>query len=212
MAGRSRLPMDIQLSIAEEYRSGERTGDLATKYGFNRKTIIQVARRMGCKMRHQHYMSGRPRMNTEAMHDEVRKLREEGVSQQNIGKLVGVSQAVVGRILGKIGMPRRVVLAQERHGNWKGGVVTTGSGYTAVSGGEFPEMRDMNGYTLEHRLVMARHLGRPLTRHETVHHINGDRKDNRIENLQLRKGKHGKGVRFICACCGSKNIIEAEID
>lgn len=211
MAGKSKILMSTQVAIADEYRAGERTGDLASKYGFNRKTIIQIAARMGCKMRHQHYMSGRPRMKTDELHEEVRRLRDQGKSQQKIADAVGVSQPVVGRILAKIGMPRSEQRSGAKSGNWRGGVVTTPSGYIAVAGGEFPEMYDLNRYTLEHRLVMARALGRPLTKRETVHHINGNRKDNRLENLQLRNGNHGKGVALKCACCGSSNIIAAEL-
>lgn len=54
---------------------------------------------------------------------------------------------------------------------------------------------DRQSKTLEHRYVMARHLGRPLYPWENVHHRNGRRADNRLENLELWVTKQPKGQR-----------------
>jgi hypothetical protein len=77
---------------------------------------------------------------------------------------------------------------------WGTGQTIVPSGYRRVHAPK-AEGADCNGYIFEHRLVMAEMIGRPLHPAETVHHKNGDRLDNRPENLELHASRHPRGQR-----------------
>lgn len=65
-----------------------------------------------------------------------------------------------------------------------------------------------SGSIMEHIYVMSEFLGRPLVPRETVHHKNGQRWDNRIENLELWSGNHPKGARVADQIRWANEIIK----
>ena len=70
------------------------------------------------------------------------------------------------------------------------------NGYKLITKKGHPNAKGKNGAILEHQFVMSEHLGRPLKKGETIHHINGIRHDNRIENLEIWIKSHPPGQRL----------------
>jgi len=72
-----------------------------------------------------------------------------------------------------------------KNGRWLGGEIKRCDGYIMVRKGVISRNSKGARYKLKHRVVMEEFLGRPLLRSEVVHHINHNKADNRIENLEL---------------------------
>lgn len=70
-------------------------------------------------------------------------------------------------------------------------------------------------WVLQHRIIMEKVLGRKLTRAEKVRHINGDRKDNRIENLEVYTGvyrtkENPHGIRVIDKVANMLSLLKSD--
>lgn len=197
----------VEQEIAAAYNSGQTMQALSALYNASRGAIRHVLQRQKVVFKDR---GGRKKIYPEEFVQQLVADWHAGMSQKAIGQKHGLSEAQVYKILKPFPAGTREKIARRRwHPNWKGGR-RQHLGYMMVlleGDHRFYSMTTQGGYVGEHRLVMAESLGRPLTSRETVHHKDGDRSNNTIDNLQLRQGKHGAGVVYRCADCGSCNVV-----
>lgn len=147
----------------------------------------------------------------------VELYHKQGLSLAQIGKKYGVFGTMINIKMHNFGISlrgKRDTLPTYQctyRKSWKGGRFTEKSGYVNIfvdKTNPYYSMAGKDGYIKEHRLVVAQHLGRPLLRSEIVHHKNGIRGDNRIENLELfpSSAKHNS-LSNTCQNCELKKEI-----
>jgi hypothetical protein len=84
--------------------------------------------------------------------------------------------------------------------------VVNSEGYVSILDPTHPNAQK-SGYVFIHTKVMSEFLGRPLWPDENVHHKNGDRADNRIENLELWSRSQPSGQRAVDKLTWAREII-----
>jgi hypothetical protein len=196
----SAIPVE---DLWQQYLDGQTLSQVAADHGVTSQALYKRFRAAGL-IRRRFGRTAEP-FTTAQMAEMVQRY-EAGESCSLLSQQYHASDVTVARHLTLKGVEIRRTSRKLSHGR-----CVRPDGYVLVwlpEDDPFAVMRIANGYVLEHRIVMARSLGRPLLPFpgETVHHKDGNKANNRLENLELRQGSHGVGQVARCADCGSTDI------
>lgn len=160
---------NVRGDIEAKLSNGESLRMIARSLGVNHSTLSRAMKKAGMHV---------------PTRGEAAKQTWKNHKHPNIGKR-GKESYMFGRNPSPETIAKqRAAISGEKNYHWSGGRKMHSGGYVLVYAPDHPR-RDRNGFVLEHRLVMERAIGRYLSEDELVHHINGDKTDNRIENLEL---------------------------
>ncbi|KKN90823.1 hypothetical protein LCGC14_0224060 [marine sediment metagenome] len=128
----------------------------------------------------------------------------KGKSCKEIAKDIGMSASGLYKKLAKLRI-RKVkgsFVSGKNHHQWKGGRVIK-NGYIRVYSPEHP-YRDYDRYVAAHHLIMEKKIGRYILKGEEVHHINGDKLNNNIDNLFLSTKREHAALHQQLQCIGKE--------
>ena len=159
---------DVEQIIIIEYVQNKKSARMVGKIlGVHHSIITGLVRQMGYEVR------------TKA---QANALTWTHHRHPHMGK-TGALSYMFGRKQSPEMIAKRVKRGSE-HYKWSGETTMHSGGYPMIRVPDHPHA-DRNGFVLEHRHVYEQHAGRILESEEYVHHKNGDKHDNRVENLEL---------------------------
>lgn len=182
--------------------------DVAALYGVHSETVRRWLKRLGLKAKDRARPGRAKTANAKPLESrEWLEVQLATKTQLDIARELGVSPMIVSHWANRHGLGDETKSAAVKKGlakkfpegrrgeqspRWRGGYRTTRSGYLQRYAPDHPY--NNQGYVMEHRLVMEEYLGRLLDPDEIVHHIDGNKKNNVIENLELQqRGDHISG-------------------
>jgi hypothetical protein len=189
--------------VTDAYLSGASSSEVAKMFSICESTVCKIVKRTGAQVRR----DNNERIFTPIQEDDMVKLYSEwGLSINKLAPLYGVSVSQIYRKLMKLKVGMRscthhvkALAAGRKPTSWKG--------YTYVWNPSHPRSR--GGYIFEHRLVAERYLQDTDPKNEAldqegylrgdwiVHHKNGRKSDNRVENLEpMHKSKHHSWLHY----------------
>lgn len=204
MPARIRLTPEDRTEALERHRRGETLAAIAAAMGISRPIITRELREAGATIRKGPRPGSdwqRRLLADESLAPRIIAGYAAGRSRRALAVEHGTYPQRITQVLVAAGVEVRDDRTRRGEVNpiYKGQRQISSGGYAKVllePDSPFLTMAHKRSRTvLEHRLAMAEHLGRPLYPYERVHHINGDRLDNRIANLELWEESHPPGQR-----------------